>query len=125
MLSENTVVKVKKALAFLYDGTCTVTEHQKVVKTNKSTGFQDVVVQSDVPCRLSFKSIGNTSATDNTAASLDQVTKVFLNSSINVKPGSKLTVTQNGVTTEYKSSGEPAFYASHQEIVVEIFKDWA
>jgi hypothetical protein len=44
---------------------------------------------------------------------------------IHVKPGSKLTITQNGVTTEYKNSGEPALFDTHQEIILELFKGWS
>ena len=117
-------MKARKAIESLYDGKCTITEHQKVKKENKSTGFQDVVVHEDVACRLSFKSINNTNQTD-AASAVVQITKVFLAPEIQVKPGSKLTITQNDVTTEYKSSGEPAFYSTHQEIVLELFKGWA
>lgn len=118
------MVKAREAIESLYDGKCTITEHQKIKKENKSTGFQDVVVLADEPCRLSFKTITNTNQTD-TAASVTQVVKVFLSPDIQVKPGSKLTIRQNDVTTEYKSSGEPAFYSTHQEIVLELFKGWA
>ena len=124
MLSKNKMVKARKAIESMYDGMCTITEHQKVKLENKSTGFQDVVVQEDIPCRLSFKTVTNTSQTE-TAASIAQITKVFLAPEIQVKPGSKLTIIQNDVTTEYKSSGEPAFYSTHQEIVLELFKEWA
>ena len=124
MLSKTKMVKARKAIESLYDGRCTITEHQKVKKENKSTGFQDVVVLEDQPCRLSFKTINSTNQTD-TAASVVQITKVFLAPEIQVKPGSKLTITQNDVTTEYKSSGQPAFYSTHQEIVLELFKGWA
>ena len=124
MLSKTKMVKARKAIESLYDGRCTITEHQKVKKENKSTGFQDVVVLEDQPCRLSFKTINSTNQTD-TAASVVQITKVFLAPEIQVKPGSKLTIAQNDVTTEYKSSGQPAFYSTHQEIVLELFKGWA
>ncbi|MBR5584086.1 MAG: hypothetical protein IKW21_06120 [Lachnospiraceae bacterium] len=124
MLSKIKLVKAKKAIESMYDGTCTITEHQKVKKENKSTGFQDVVVQKDIPCRLSFKTVNSTSQTD-AAAAIVQVTKVFLAPEIQVNPGSKMTITQNGITTEYKSSGKPACYATHQEIVLDIFKGWA
>ena len=124
MLSTNAVVKARKAIESMYEGTCTITEHQKVQRPNKSTGFADVVTQENIPCRLSFKTTNSTNQTE-TAASIVQVTKVFLAPEITVKPGSKLTITQHGVTTEYKSSGEPAFYSTHQEIVLEIFKGWA
>lgn len=125
MLPKNQVVKARKAIESLYDGNCTITEHQKVKKENKSTGFQDVVILKDVPCRLSFKNITNTNQTGTNASAVVQTTKVFLAPEIQVKPGSKLTITQNNVTTEYKSSGEPAFYSTHQEIVLELFKGWA
>lgn len=124
MLSKNKMVKARKAIESLYDGKCTITEHQKVQKENKSTGFQDVIVQEEIPCRLSFKTVNNANQTE-TAASIVQITKVFLAPEIQVKPGSKLTITQNGVTTDYKSSGGPAFYSTHQEIVLELFKGWA
>ena len=124
MLSKTKMVKARKAIESLYDGKCTITEHKKVKKENKSTGFEDVVVLTDIPCRLSFKTITNTNPTE-TAASVVQIIKVFLAPEIQVKPGSKLTITQNDVTTEYKSSGKPAFYSTHQEIVLELFKGWA
>lgn len=123
MLPTNAMVKAIKALESLYDGRCTITEHQKVQKPNKTTGFVDVVVLENEPCRLSFKNITNANPTE-TASSITQSTKVFLAPGIKVKPGSKLTITQNGVTTEYKNSGEPAFYSTHQEIVLELFKGW-
>ena len=125
MLSKTAMVKARKAIESLYDGKCTITEHQKIKKDNKSTGFQDVVVLESEPCRLSFKTINNTNQTDTAASAVVQIAKVFLAPEIQVKPGSKLTITQNGVTTEYKSSGEPAFYSTHQEIVLELFKGWA
>ena len=78
----------------------------------------------DLPCRLSFKTINSTNQTD-TGAAVTQTVKVFLAPEIKVKPGSKLTITQNDVTTEYKASGKPAFYSTHQEIVLELFEGWA
>ena len=125
MLSKADVVRVKSAIESMYGGKCTITEHQKIKKENGSTGFQDVVVLEDEPCRLSFKTINNTNQTETAASAVVQITKVFLAPEIRVKPGSKLTITQNDVTTEYKSSGEPAFYSTHQEIVLELFKGWA
>ena len=90
MLSKIEMVKVQKALETLYTGTCTIIEHQKVKKSNGSTGFQDVVVLENQPCRLSFKTINNTNSTENAASSIVQITKVFLTPEIKVNPGSKL-----------------------------------
>ena len=124
MLSENQVVMVRKAIEKAYTGKCTIIEHKKVTKTNKSTGFQDDEVLTDQPCKLSFSNISKANQGE-TAASIGQVTKILIAPEINVKPGSKLIITQNGVTTEYSKSGEPATYNTHQEIILELFNGWS
>ncbi len=123
MLSKNAVVKVRRALENGYIGTFTVTEHKKVTKPNKTTGFSDVEVLVDQPCRLSFSSSPSTS--DGDVAEVNQTVKLFFAPEITVKEGSKITVTQNGVTTAYKQSGTPAVYQTHTEILLELFKGWA
>lgn len=125
MLSKNKMVKAREAIESMYDGTCTIIEHQKVKLPNKSTGFKDIVVLEDIPCRLSFNTVTNTNQTEVGASAVIQSTKVFIAPEIQVKPGSKLAITQNDVTTEYKSSGQPAIYTTHQEIELELFERWA
>jgi hypothetical protein len=123
VLPKNAVVKVRKALEQGYDGIFTVTEHKKVTKPNHTTGFVDEVVIVDQPCRLSFSS--SPSAKDGNVAEINQTVKLFFAPEIKVKEGSKITVTQHGVTTDYKQSGTPAVYSTHQEIILELFKGWA
>ena len=125
MLQKNQVVKARKAIESLYDGTCTITEYKKVQKANKSMAFKEVVVLEEQPCRLSFQTVNSTNQTETGASVLSQSVKVFLAPEIQVKPGSKLTITQNQVVTDYQSSGEPAHYSTHQEIVLELFKGWS
>ena len=125
MLSEIKVVKARKAIESLYTGTCTVTEHQKVTKANKSTGFKDVVVLDEQPCRLSFKNITDNNQEDNAASAVIQVTVLFISPDVTIKPGTKITVTQNGATTDYQQSGKPAMYDTHQEIVLDLFREWS
>lgn len=125
MLSEAKMVKAKKAVESLYDGVCTVTEHQKTVKTNKSTTFADVVVLSEQPCRISYSTITDISPNDNESSSVKQVTKLFISPDVTIQTGSKISVTQHNVTTDYKSSGQPAIYQTHQEIILELFKGWS
>lgn len=125
MLSQTKMVKARKAIESLYVGTCTITEQKKNQKSNKSTGFSEVVVLENQPCRLSFTTIKSTTPTEIGASSVSQVVKLFIAPEIEAKPGSKLTITQNGITTEYKNSGEPAIYMTHQEIILELFKGWS
>lgn len=123
MLSKNAVVKVRKALETGYIGTFTVTEHQKVTNPNHTTSFNDVDVLKKEPCRLSFSS--SSAVTDGNVAEVNQTVKLFCSPKITIKEGSKITVTQNDVTTEYKQSGTPAVYSTHMEITLELFKGWA
>lgn len=124
MLSQNVLVKARKALEKLYTDTCTIIEYQEYQKPNKSIGHQEVPVLENQPCMISFKSSDNTDNSES-ASALSQTIKVFLAPEVNVKPGSKLSITRNGVTTDYKNSGEPARYDTHQEITLELFKGWS
>ena len=124
MLQKIKMVKARKAVESLYDGICTISEYQKIKKENMSTGFAEVVVVENQPCRMSYKTVNSTNQTD-TASAVTQAIVVYLSPDILVKPGSKLTITQNGVTTAYKNSGEPAVYSTHQEIPLELFKGWS
>lgn len=114
----------KKALESTYNGILTVTEHQKVKnELTKLTGYKDVIVLENQPCKLSYEKI-QAAAQSESSASVIQQTKLFVSPDIEIKAGSKLTVTQAGVTTDYTNSGVPAVYPTHQEIVLDLFKEW-
>lgn len=118
------MVNTRKAIESLYGGKCSITEYQKIKKQNGSTGFQETTVIENQPCRISFKTV--TGAKEGAMnQSITQVIKLFIAPEIAVKTGSKITVTQNGTTTEYKSSGKPAMYETHQEIILELFDGWS
>ncbi len=77
-----------------------------------------------MPCRLSFKS-KTVAMPSETVSAVAQGVRLFIAPEITVKNGSKVTVTQNGITTEYAASGVPAVYITHQEIMPEPFRGWA
>lgn len=115
----------RKAIEAMYDGVLSVTEHHKVKdEKTKLTKYQDVVVLTDQPCRLSFERL-QTAIQSDSAASVAQTTKLFVSPDIVIKAGSKITVEQAGVTTDYTCSGIPAVYDTHQEITLDLFEDWA
>lgn len=115
---------VRKAIETQYKGVCTVTEYQSTRdETTKRTTQKEVVVLENQPCKLSFKSVTSTNDNEN-LATVGQSVKMFIAPEIKIKPGSKVSVIQNGVTTEYSQSGEPATYTHHQEIILELFKGW-
>lgn len=115
----------RKAIENTYGGVVTVTEHQKVKDAvTKLTEEKDIPVLENQPCRLSFENIKAAVQSDS-AAAIAQTTKLFVSPDVSIKAGSKITVTQAGVTTDYTCSGVPAVYPTHQEIVLDLFEDWA
>lgn len=114
----------RKAVEATYSGTLTVTEMKKDMDTrSKLTKTGPVVVLEDQPCKLSFETLRPAVRTD-TAAAVTQITKLFVSPDVVIRPGSKITVMQDNVTTDYTRSGVPAVYPTHQEIVLELFEEY-
>ena len=119
------MVDVRAAIEKLYIGTLTVTELRSVTdEKTKLTDQEPVVTLTGQPCRLSTESSSAASVSDH-VTKVSQSLKVFLSPDVQVPPGSKLTITQNGVTIDYALSGPPAIYATHQEVPVELFREYA
>ncbi len=115
----------RKAIESTYSGQCTIKERRDIKdEKTKISRKSEISVVEDQPCRLSFEKIAAAVQTE-TAAAISQGIKLFLAPEITVKPGSKIVVTQAGVTGEYQLSGAAAVYETHQEIMLELFKGWA
>lgn len=114
----------RNALESLYTDTCAIYEYKEEKdKYTKRTASKEVVIVENEPCRLSYKSINKSS--DENTPKITQVIKLFISNKIDIKAGSKIVVTKNNKTTEYKNSGEPAIYSNHQEIILELFERYA
>lgn len=113
----------RNAVELLYEGTCTVTEYESYTKPNKATGHREVTVIENQPCRLSYNSSPGAEQTD-TGAGKEQIIKLFLAPEVKIKPGSRITVTQNDITEDYCRSGQPAVYATHQEVELDLWEGW-
>lgn len=112
--------QARKAIEDRYKGLCDILEKRKVKdEVTKATVLRDTVVLSNQPCRLSYSSFGTANQTD-TISNIEQTIKVFIAPEIKIAPGSKLRITQNGITTDYISSGVPAVYETHQEVSLEL-----
>ena len=120
----NLNISVKKALMSLWKDTFSVVEYQEVIKPNGSTGFEEVTILENVTCKLSFSTLKETNQNDADAV-VAQVTKLFCDSLIDIKPASKIIVQRDGRTFEYSQSGLPGIFTNHQEIVLVPFKGWA
>lgn len=115
----------RRALEKTYTGKATVTEHRKVKNPEtKLTEHVDMVVMEEKSCKLSYERI-QAAVQGEAVANTVQTVKLFICPDLVIRPGSKITVTQAGVTTDYTSSGVPAVYPSHQEILLDLFERWA
>lgn len=108
-----------------YDGTATVSEWGKVKdKESGLTTQGEVILLENQPCHLS-KEKDATAAQTVSAAQVSQTVKLFIAPDIQIKAGSKITVTQAGVTAMYTHSGKATVYDTHQEILLDLFEKFA
>lgn len=115
----------QKAIQSLWDGRCTVTVRDRALDSATGrTEPQERVTAENIPCRVSYATVKSTEPTEEAAVVAQSVT-LYLAPSVEVPEGSKLTVTQNGVTRDYARSGKPAVYTYHQEVPLELWKEWA
>lgn len=112
----------REAIEKTYTDVCTVTEYEKYKKANKTNGFREKETYTDEPCRLSFRNVSSASGTG-TVTNISQIITLFISPDVDIKAGSKITVTHDGRTTDYKRSGFPAAYKTHQEIPLELYDE--
>lgn len=119
----------RKAVESLYKGVCTVKAWQPVTDpiTNITKNIE-VTLYENQKCKLSSTGAAfvSSSAKQSTApAFVTQTKKIFIAPELNIPPGCKIIVTQNGVTNEYTRSGKSSVYMDHQEVPVDLFERYA
>lgn len=115
----------RRELEKQYIGTADIYEMQATTDpVTHITSNQPTLVLEDEPCKLSYKAINPTDSSE-AAEAVKQQIKLFISPNIEVKPGSKITVTQNGTSSDYEKSGKPAVYPTHQEIILKSFEGWS
>lgn len=120
-----TMKRYKAAVQRLWTGRATITvQDGKLNPANGRTEMVERVLAEAVPCRISHSTIKSTEPAEE-AALVAQSVVLYIDSSVGIPEGSKITVTQNGVTRDYGRSGTPAVYTVHQEVPLELWEGWA
>lgn len=115
----------RKAIEATYDGTCRIYGMQSVKDpVTKVTRQEEVLVQEGIPCHLSYSSTAPAAGSD-TVTAVVQTIKLFLAPELVVPSGSRIEVAQQGREESYAQSGKAAVYSSHQEIQLELWKEYA
>lgn len=112
----------RKHIEMLYIDRCDIIEFQKV-EEDGLTHMKEVVIQSDVPCKLSHERIIQTG--DGLAPAVDLSSKLIIHPDITLKAGSKINVHRNGKVIHYECSSEPAMFHNHQEIYLTLLEGYA
>lgn len=114
-----------KAIQSLWDGRATITVREGVLdeRTGRTEPVERVTA-SELPCRISFATVKSTEP-DEEAARVAQTVTLYIDPSVVIPEGSKITVTQNQVTADYERSGKAAVYIDHQEVPLELWEGWA
>ena len=109
----------------LYHDTCDIYKGVEALDDiSKQTYFSWELIRSGEPCRVSFSGVVPVVRGD-AVTTVSQTIKLFLKPGVEVLPGSKIIVTRGGVETEYRASGQPASYPSHQEVMLELAVDYS
>lgn len=117
-------LKAKMAIEKLYEDTCNIYTYEKITEANTGITRQvKKIYLENISCRVSFSNFPST--TDDEQAKLTQSIKLFLPSDILIKAGSYVSICRQGLITDYVCSGKPAIYKTHQEINLELYKDYA
>lgn len=121
------VDRIKSAIEPLYRDICSVYEKETVYK-NGRTEFAEKLVYENVPCRVSAKAylFGEKAGSekDNTLK-VTKRAKLFVPPECVIKPGSRIKVVSSGREEIYGKSGQMNSYKTHNEVMVEILKDYA
>ncbi len=110
--------KLSKTIQKLWTSRCDIINYTSTTDDNGITATAKTVIAENVPCRISYNT-DNAGVQTNTTDNISQQIKLFISCDIKVKPGSEIIVTsKNGTVKHYISSGTPAEYTAHQEIVL-------
>lgn len=114
----------KESIEKLYTMTCTISAKTKTTLETGETVFADTVLYSNIPCRISFSSNPN-SIKDRVKTTPSGSVKLFLSPEYTVPDGARVVVNFQNREFKYRYAGISAVYRFHQEINLELDKDFS
>lgn len=115
----------KSIIEQTYDDTCTVSIQENIKDpVTKITSKVSIMLLQEIPCKLVIES-SSPVIVSNEATKPVQNVRLLLDPEVEIPVGSKISVTNQGRTQEYKRSGKPILFATHQEVELELFQEWS
>ena len=116
----------ERAIKSLWKGRADIYVRRNAVDEATGRNTQtEIAAAADLPCRVSFGTAAASPPLGDVRGAPPLVQAITLFIDYDVRPGSKVVVAQNGVTTAYGASGVPKVYTYHREIALEIWNGWA
>lgn len=115
----------RRPAEWLYEATADVFVRRpfKDPRTKATKPGPPELVEEAVPCRISHD--GQPPSDSSTGLpTAGHAAKLFCAPGVSIPPGSKVIVTQDGVTEYFASAGIAAKYCSHQEINLDEWGGW-
>jgi hypothetical protein len=110
----------KEAARMLYTGSATVYNYAYAKNEHGVDVKQEYIVFKDIPCRLSYDRKAVNSQ-DTVGDEVQDIT-MFCDPEYDIPAGSKIVITQAGVTRKFKCSSPAAVYESHQEVELTVYR---
>lgn len=120
------VERFKRAIKPFYTDRCNVYETRPV--KGGVTRFERVLKFDNIECRASAKNylFGESAGSEESnTLKISKKIKIFVPPEYEIKQGSEVEVIREGRKMIFGKSGEMTFYKSHNEVMVEIMKDYA
>lgn len=119
--------KNEAALRLLWDASLSVYIREKVFDslTSRHT-FREVLLYSDVPCRMSYKKsyLFSSDGKSERLSPLSQMVRLFLPVQYTVPPGARAVIMKDGVRYDFAFSSPARIYSAHQEVDLDVFNEW-
>lgn len=113
----------RKWIDKLNTGRMTIFNYEPTEEESGITEFELVPIQEDVPCRLSYQD--KQSATKDEPAQALKSIRVITALDVDIKEGSILEITFNGVTQKYKQAGRTHINDFRKSTPLEIYEEHA
>lgn len=106
----------RRAIEKKYVGIMSVSGFEKV-KVDGETLSAKKEIHKDVSCYLQ-RNQNKSASNDGEKSNVDYDLKILCAPEIAIPPGCRIKVAQSGMTYDFKYSGEPFIYPTHQEITI-------
>lgn len=109
----------------LFTDTCTIISNERLVVDDfGSMQTNEVIICENEPCRLSYTVFKPSDTIYDGPSEVIQLITLIIREDLVIPANSRVIITRNNITAEFKCSGKAALYSNHQEINLKLGDDY-